>query len=163
MKIHVAILCAITTFGSGCTTFTPGQAIDESIQPTVSSTDQAVHDFLGGRDLATIEGAWEHDENSFELVISKNDFDISADYDYVGIITRTDQPFWENGDIKLLLRSTDATNVFEGLWMTRNKSRKEMTFVIENKNLVQASFRSTDGDSYFVRIRRINPRLAVAK
>jgi hypothetical protein len=162
MKIRVAILCVITAFGSACTAFTPGQAIDESIQPAVSSTDQAVHDFLGGRDLAPIEGAWEHDENSFELVISKNNFDISPEYDYVGIITRTDQAFWENGDIKLLLRSTDTANVFEGLWMTRNKSRREMTFVIENKNLVQASFRSNDGNSFFVRIRRINPRLAVA-
>ena len=116
--------------------------------------------FLTGRELDSVEGAWEHDENAFEVVISRNEFDIAEGYDYVGIITRSDQPMWHNGEVKMLLRSTNEDGVFEGVWMTRNKSRRQMTFVVEHDNLIQASFVSTDGNTYFVRIRRIGPRFA---
>ena len=160
MKFHATILCAIALATSACTT--PGASIDNSIQSTVTSTDQAVQAYLVGRDLNPIEGAWKHDENAFELIISRNNFDIASDYDYVGIITRTDQPFWKNGDVKLLLRSTESAGIFDGVWMTSNRARKEMTFVIERKNLIQGSYQSNNGNTYFVRIRRMNPRLAAA-
>ena len=162
MNIRSAFICAIVSLTSACAAFDPRASSDESIQATVTSTDQAVQQFLAGRDLDPIEGAWEHDEHSFELIISRNNFDIAVDYDYVGIITRSDQPFWDHGDIKLLLRKTDSASVFDGVWTTRNRAKRNMTFVIENKNLVQASFISNDGNSFFVRIRRINPRLAIS-
>ena len=97
------------------------------------------------------------------MVISRNEFDIADGYDYVGIITRSDQPMWHNGEVKILLRNTNDEGVFEGVWMTRNKSRRQMTFVVEHNNLIQASFVSVDGNTYFVRIRRIEPRFAAAR
>lgn len=160
MKIRTALLCIIASLTSACAWFDFGAATDESIQATVTNTDQAVEQFLAGRKLDTIEGAWEHDDNAFEIVISRNDFDVAAGYDYVGIITRSDIPKWEHGDLKVMLRNTDSAGVFDGVWMTRYKSSKRMTFVLEHENLIQANYVSSDGNSNFVRIRRISPRFA---
>ena len=147
----------------GCALFGFEGSPEGAIDSTVTSTDQAVEQFLTGRTLDAVEGAWEHDENSFEVVISRNQFDIADGYDYVGIITRSDQPMWNNGEVKILLRRTNDEGVFEGVWMTRNKSRRQMTFVVEHSNLIQASFVSVDGNTYFVRIRRIEPRFAAVR
>jgi hypothetical protein len=133
------------------------------VQSTVISTDQAVQSFLVGRDLALIEGAWKHEENAFELVISRNTFDIASDYEFVGIITRTDQAYWKNGDVKLLLRSTESPQVFEGILITSNHSQKEMTFVMERENVIQANYQSNSGDTFYVRIRRMGSRLTAAR
>lgn len=150
------------SFVSGCSLFGFSPAPERSVSATVTGTEQAVEQFLTGRQLDAVEGAWEHDENAFEVVIARNDFELAAGYDYVGIITRSDHPYWENGDIKLLLRRTDNAGVFEGVWLTRNKSRRQMTFVVENQNLIQGSFVSNDGNTYFARIRRMSARYAAA-
>jgi hypothetical protein len=156
-----AALCFIAaSLASGCAWFDFHPIINESVGTDVTGTDQAVRAFLTGHTLDPIEGAWEHDENEFEVVIARNRFDVAAGYDYVGIITRTDDPQWHEGDIKLQLKSTGSPDVFDGVWMTSNQSRTPMTFVFENRNLIQASFVSTDGNTYFVRIRRMNQRLA---
>jgi len=160
MKIRVALMCTIASLTSACAWFDFGASQDESIQATVTGTDQAMQQFLAGRDLETVEGAWQHDDSAFELVISRNNFEIAAGYDYVGIITRSDQPNWEQGDVKVLLRNTDSADVFDGVWMTRYKSVKNMTFVVEHENLIQANYVSNGGNKNFVRIRRMNPRLA---
>ena len=163
MKTHAIVLSAIACATSACSWMAPGASIDESVHSTVLSTDQAVQTYLVGRELSPIEGAWKHEENTFELVISKNNFDIASDYDYVGIITRTDQASWNNGDVKLLLRSTDSPRVFEGILITSNHSQKEMTFVIERKNVIQANYLSNDGNTFYVRIRRMSSRLTAAR
>jgi hypothetical protein len=163
MKIRLALVCIVASLTSACAWFNSDASIDESIQATVTGTDQAVQLFLAGRDLDTIEGAWKHDANAFEIVISKNNFNIAAGYDYVGVITRSDQTTWEQGDVKVLLRNTDSADVFEGVWMTRYKSATKMTFVLDHENLIQANYVSNDGNSNFVRIRRISPRFARAQ
>ncbi len=163
MKVRALLLSLVAASVSGCALFGFGDSAEDSINSTVTSTGHAVEQFLAGRDLDPVEGAWEHDESSFEVVISRNEFDIAPEYDYVGIITRSDQPMWDTGDVKLLLRETGDEGVFEGVWLTRNKSRRQMTFVVEHDNLIQASFVSRDGNSYFVRIRRMNQRLTAAR
>lgn len=163
LKIYAIIFLAIACATSGCSWLTPGTAPDESVQSTVISTDQAVQTLLVGRDLSPIEGAWKHEENAFELVISRNNFDIASDYEFVGVITRTDQASWNNGDVKLLLRSTESPRVFEGILITSNHSRKEMTFIIERQNVIQANYLSNDGNTNYVRIRRMGSRLTAAR
>lgn len=154
MSLLAASVCA------SCAWFDFHPLQNESVAGNISGTDQAVREFLTGRTLDPIEGAWEHDGSELEVVIARNDFDVAAGYDYVGIITRTDDPQWHNGDVKLQLKTTGSPDVFEGLWVASNQSRTAMTFVYENRNLIQASFVSTDGNTYFVRIRRVHPRLA---
>ena len=160
MKIHAALICLMASLFSGCAWFDFATLENDSVPATVTSTDQAMQQFLAGRDLDKVEGAWEHDDNAFEMVIARNDFDIAAGYDYVGVITRSQESDWEHGDVKVLLRNTDTANVYDGVWMTRYKAAKKMTFVVEHDNLIQASYLSNGGNSNFVRIRRINPRLA---
>ena len=160
MKIRLALVCIMASLTSACSWFNFDSSTDQSVQATVTGTDQAMELFLAGRDLDTIEGAWKHDANAFEIIITRNNFDIAAGYDYVGVITRSDQPAWERGDVKVLLRNTDAPGVFEGVWMTRFKSAREMTFVLDRENLIQASYVSNDGNSNFLRIRRISPHFA---
>jgi len=150
----------LASLASGCAWFDFDASTDESVQATVTGTDQALQLFLAGRDLDAIEGAWKHDANAFEIVISRNNFNIAPGYDYVGVITRSDQPKWEHGDVKVLLRNTESAGVFEGVWMTRYKSTRKMTFVMEHENLIQANYVSHDGNSNFVRIRRISPYFA---
>ncbi len=167
-KVHEPMILRALTVSlvaaslSGCALFGFEGSPEGAIDSTVTGTDQAVEQFLTGRQLDAVEGAWEHDESAFEVVISRNQFDIADGYDYVGIITRSDQPMWHNGEVKILLRNTNDEGVFEGVWMTRNKSRRQMTFVVEHDNLIQASFVSADGNTYFARIRRIQPRFASA-
>ena len=163
VKIRLALVCIVASLASACAWFNFDASIDESIQATVTGTDQAMQLFLAGRDLDTIEGAWKHDANAFEIVISRNNFNIAAGYDYVGVITRSDQTTWEHGDVKVLLRNTNSADVFEGVWMTRYKSARKMTFVLDHENLIQANYVSNDGNSNFVRIRRISPRFARAQ
>ena len=163
MKFLSLVVCICASLLSACAWLEFGTPPTESVDSRVTDTEQAVEEFLLGRDLEVIEGAWEHDGSAFEVVIARNSFDVAAGYEYVGIITRTDNPMWRQGEIKLLLNNAGAPDVFEGIWMTNNKSRRNMKFVIENRNLIQASFRSNDGNAYFVRIRRINPRLAAVR
>jgi hypothetical protein len=160
MNNRAASVCLIALMMTGCSVFDLGAAEPHSIQATVIGTDQAVQQFLTGRELDPIEGAWKHDANVFEVVISKNNFEIASDYDYVGIITRTNQPDWVNGDLKILLRKTADPEVFDGVWIASLRVEKRMKFVFEHNNLVQASYVSTDGETYFVRINRMSPRLA---
>jgi hypothetical protein len=160
MKIYIAFICLITSLTTGCALFDFDGTDRESIQQTVMGTDQAVDEFLSGRELDPIEGAWEHDANAFEIVIAKNNFDVATEYDYIGIITRTSQPDWVNGDIKILLRKTSDSNVLDGVWVTNFKSERRMTFVVERDDLVQASYVTTDGETNFVRIVRMSPRFA---
>ena len=160
MNARSILLALVVTAVSGCAIVDSSSSTGKSVSATVTSTDQAMHEFLAGRDIDPIEGAWEHDQSTFEFVIARNDFDVAPDFDYVGVMTLPDQSSWKQGDIKVLLRKTDVENVYDGVWMTRFKSRRPMTFVFENRNLIQASFVSNDGNSYFLRIRRINPRFA---
>ena len=163
MEIRSFVVCACVSFLSACAWFDVGKPPAESVSAPVTGTDQAVEQFLAGRDLDLIEGAWEHDGSSFEVVIARNSFTLDDEFEYVGIITRTDHPMWHEGEIKLFLNNAGQPDVFDGIWMTNNKSKRKMKFVIENRNLIQASFRSKDGNAYFVRIRRINPRLAAVR
>jgi len=160
MKFQAALICLIASLSSACAGFHTSASTDESIHADVTGTDQAIERFLMGRDLDPVEGAWGQDENLLEVVITKNNFQIASDYDYVGFVTHSDQPDWDRGDVKLLLRSTDTANVFDGVWMTRYKSRRTMTFIVEQENLIQASYIAKDGNSNFVRIRRIDPSFA---
>ncbi len=162
MNIRSALIVVIASMMSACGLLDFREQQDESVQVAVTSTDQAVGQFLTGRELDAIEGAWAHDENAFEIIISQNNFGIADGFDYVGIVTRADQPKWNPGDVKLLLRKTDLEGVFDGVWMTRYKSERKMTFLVERDNLIQASYVSNDGNTYFVRIRRMSPSFAKA-
>ena len=159
-KIRIFISLLAVSLCAACAWFDFHPIVNESVGQDIGGTDEAVRRFLAGRTLAPIEGAWVHEGEEFEVVITRNSFAVAAGYEYVGIITRTDNPEWQQGDVKLRLRHTDLPDVFEGVWTSNNKSRTAMTFVFENRNLIQASYVSTDGNSYFVRIRRINPAFA---
>ena len=135
----------------------------ERYQAADLNTDQAVEEYLVGRDLDMVEGAWVHDENAFELVIAKNEFEFEPSFDYVGIVTRTAEHAWKRGEIKLLLRKTDSALNFDGVWLTQNRSRQDMKFVFESRNLLQASFKDSDGEPFFVRIRRRNIDIAASR
>lgn len=163
MMIRSATTCMFLLMAAGCAWVELEDPQENSIHADVTSTEQAVEQFLTGRKLDPVEGAWVHDENSFEIIIARNTFDIAEGYDYVGVITRSDQPEWQTGQVKLLLRKTDSANVFDGTWTARNRAKAQMTFVFENDNLIQASFRARDGNQYFVRIRRMTtPHYAAA-
>jgi hypothetical protein len=137
-----------------------GGAQQDSIDASLVNTEQAVQSLLAGRDLDPIEGTWEHDHDSFEIVIARNDFHFADEFDYVGVITRSDQPRWQPGDVKLLLKKANAEREYLGVWTTYNKSKRRMRFVIEDRDLIQASFTGQDGNPYYVRIRRVGERLA---
>ena len=114
-------------------------------------TDAAIEKYLSGRDLDPIEGAWVHDKNAYEFVITKNNFDIERDYQYVAIITRAERGSWKPGEIKLLLRETASDSLFTGVWFMEGKSRRNLSFTVKDPNLIKANFKSTDGDTYLIR------------
>jgi len=160
MKLRAALLICATALNGACAIIDDPSTRFDNVTQTVTGTDQAVQSFLAGRDLDPVEGAWEGDQSSFEFVIARNDFAVAPGYDYVGVMTLPDGASWRQGDIKMLLRNTGDDGVYDGIWVTGNKSRRRMKFVVEQPNLIQGSFVSSDGNTYFLRIHRVNPRVA---
>lgn len=142
----------------------PAEPDVEVVRSSVSmETSQAIAKYLVGRQLDAVEGVWIHDENTFEIIIAKNHFGIEPDYDYVGIITRADRGTWKQDEVKVLLQKTSSDSEFSGVWLTQDKTRRDMTFDFQNKRMIQARFVSSDGDTFFVRIRKRNALIAAAR
>ena len=158
LRLTFLLVCAAML--QACAWLQLGGAQEESVDASLVNNEHAVQLLLAGRNLDPIEGTWEHDHDSFELVIARNDFDIADEFDYVGVITRSDQPRWQPGDVKLLLRKTDVEGEYLGVWTTYNKSKRRMRFVISDHDLIRASFTGQDGNPYYVRIRRVGERVA---
>lgn len=157
MKMRTIFLLAIAMISSSCMvapSILPTDADGNPVGSANLDTDQAIALYLTGRPLDLVEGAWIHEGNAYEIVIVKNDFNIENDYDYLGIITRADAGSWKPGDVKLLMKATSDEDVFDGVWLMQDKTRRNIAFVVENKNLIQANFVSADGNTFFIRTYR---------
>jgi len=147
--LFTIISCAAPTIPTDATpTIHPAITVDA----LELGTDAAIEKYLSGRELDPIEGAWVHDKNVYEIVIAKNTFGIEPSYQYVGIITRAERGSWKPGQVKLLMRETASESLFTGVWFMGNKSRQNISFMVENQNLVKVNIYSADGNTFLIRI-----------
>ena len=99
----------------------------------------AISRYLDGRDLAPIEGIWNWSDNSYQVVITRNETGVEPTYEYVGIVTRTNRPGWEAGQVKLLIDATAAGDVFTGRYFGVDQRPVGTSFILTNPNLIEAA------------------------
>lgn len=83
-----------------------------------TTREAIVAKYLEGRSLDAVEGLWTWNFRgySFEVAIVKNTFNVHKDYDYIGILTRSDRSS-TIGEVKLLLRNTGIRGVYSGAYI----------------------------------------------
>lgn len=74
--------------------------------------EEVIKRYFNDRSLDDIEGVWVREDNSFEIAVLKNSFNIFPGYDYVGIVTDTNNKFWHIGETKLLIKKTSNRNTY---------------------------------------------------
>jgi len=97
--------------------------------------NEVIEKYLSGKDLDYVEGVWVLDNNQYEIAIIKNTFNYLPQYDYIGIITDTENKDWSLGETKLLLKKTASEYVYSVKYFMGNKSDLGTTFVMTNNNL----------------------------
>ncbi|VUX54875.1 protein of unknown function [uncultured Woeseiaceae bacterium] len=100
----------------------------------------AIEIYFADRELDPIEGIWTWDKNEYQVAIVKNNTGIEIEYDYVGIVIRTDTGMWKSGQIKLLLNSTATDTIFTGVYFAGNQSRTNLSYFLENPNLIKVNY-----------------------
>jgi len=112
--------------------------------PVAEALDRskAIDLYLGGRTLAPIEGIWVWDNNQYEVAIVRNTSETNPEYQYLGLVTDTQQSNWRRGEVKLLLKETASPGVLTGTYLMGNKSRHGTTFFLTNPNLIELSLPS---------------------
>jgi S1-C subfamily serine protease len=105
--------------------------------------EKAIQTYLQGRDLASIEGVWVWADNQYEIVIFRNDRNASEnahrDYDFVGVITDSQNPDRDRREVKLLLKETASAAVYSGLYITETGRRHGTAFIMNNNNLIETT------------------------
>src|SRR3990167_2766727 len=74
--------------------------------------EEVIKRYFKDRSLDDIEGVWVREDNSFEIAVLKNSFNIFPGYDYVGIVTDTNNRYWHIGETKLLIKKTSNRNTY---------------------------------------------------
>lgn len=74
--------------------------------------EEVIKRYFKDRSLDDIEGVWVREDNSFEIAVLKNSFNIFPGYDYVGIVTDTNNRYWHIGETKLLIKKTSDKNTY---------------------------------------------------
>lgn len=109
--------------------------------PVAEALDRskAIDLYFGGQTLASIEGIWVWDNNQYEVAIVRNTSGTAPEYQYLGLVTDTQQSNWRRGEVKLLLKETASPGVLTGTYLMGNKSRHGTTFFLTNPNLIELS------------------------
>jgi len=75
--------------------------------------EEVIKRYFKDRSLDEIEGVWVREDNSFEIAVLKNSFKLFPGYDYIGLITDTNNKRdWEIGETKLLIKKTSKKNKY---------------------------------------------------
>jgi hypothetical protein len=96
----------------------------------------AIERYLSGRELAAAEGVWTIGNQEYEVAIVPNKFVEFPGYEYAGIVTGTRRKSWKQGEVKLLLKITETSNVFAGLYFLGNGSRYEVSFLLKEPDVL---------------------------
>lgn len=101
--------------------------------------DEIIEEYLANRQLDPIEGVWRMLDDKNEITIVKNTFDIHPDYEYIGIVTKSDYFKWPEGTAKMLLHKTAEEMVFLGSFYY-GITEYGATFILDyetNQNLLE--------------------------
>lgn len=109
---------------------------------------EVIERYFKDRSLDDIEGIWVREDNSFEIAVLKNSFNIFPGYDYVGIITDTNNRDWGVGETKLLIKKTSNQNRYVISYFdddaAATKSQNETDLIMIGDHLAKMSFGRTN-------------------
>ena len=130
-KKFVFLLLFVTAIG-GCGIIQgPAKPIGEITK------DQVIETYFKDKKLDFIEGIWVWENGAYEIAIISNSFDDYRQYDYVGVITDTEQFGWQRGETKLLLKKTASRSAYSASYFMSDKSETEASVLLTNENLLQ--------------------------
>ncbi len=95
--------------------------------------------FFSGNDLSIIEGLWSWSGDQYQVAIIKNDFSVFEGYEYLGVVTMSSQSSWSSGDVKLMLNSTASPSFYTGSYITGDKAKEGVTFLLKDINLLNVT------------------------
>ena len=126
-------------------------SVNSSTQATPRTETEAIEYYFADRELGSIEGIWTWDKNEYQVAIIKNNTGIESEYDYIGIIIRTDTGSWKPGQVKLLLNSTASDTIFTGVYFDGRQSRINLSYIFENPNLIKVNYEFSHGSTLLIR------------
>jgi len=100
--------------------------------------EEVIKRYFKDRSLDDIEGIWVREDNSFEIAVLKNSFNIFPGYDYVGIVTDSNKVEWGIGETKLLIKKTSNRQRYSVSYfddhakVTKSQNKTDMTLVGDN-------------------------------
>jgi len=115
---------------------------DQSTPQEALNRKEAIEKYLTGRDLSPIEGVWIWPDNSYEVIITRNSMEAFPEYDYVGLITDTQNDRWNMGDVKFLLKESASQEIYTGTFYLGDKSTFGTSFVLRDPNIIETSIPS---------------------
>jgi S1-C subfamily serine protease len=101
------------------------------------SRSEVISRYFEGRSLDPVEGIWIWDNNSYEVAIVRNRFDIAPEYDYIAIVTDSRRSTWSRGEVKMLLKGTVSASVLTGIYYMGNKSEQGTSVLMANPNVLE--------------------------
>jgi S1-C subfamily serine protease len=125
------------------------QSTGDAVVPTTEAA--AISRYFSDRELGLVEGIWTWDDNGYQIAIYPNNTGVEEEYDYVGVIIRTDTGRWRPGQIKILLNSTASPFVFTGVYFGGNQDRVNTSFLMDNRNMMTVNHTFDDGKPILIR------------
>ena len=138
----------------GCAPMAPlptAASVDGSVGSHPTNETDAIEHYFADRELDPLEGIWTWDDNIYQIAIIKNNTGIESEYDYVGIIIRADSGRWKPGQVKLLINSTASDTIFTGVYFAGNQARTNLSYILENPNLIKVNYTFDDGSPLLIR------------
>ena len=138
--ICMLLTSLVTMFWGTMTCFALKRAVPEKTKEAI------VKKYLEGRNLNIIEGLWTWNVNgtNFEVAIINNITEIFKEFEYVGIVTQSDNPS-HIGELKMAVKSSNAKGIYPGTYVIQlaNTWGQQLNFatnyVLANDNLLETT------------------------
>ena len=152
IRFSLSILFIAILHGCAPMAPTPTTASVTAISGSHPSTEAgAIETYFADRELDLIEGIWTWDKNEYQIAIIKNNTGFEHEYDYAGIVIRSDTGRWKPGQIKLFLNSTASDTIFTGVYFAGDQSRTNLSYILENPNLIKVNYTFSNGSPLLIR------------
>ena len=93
--------------------------------------------------LGLIEGIWTDNESKYEIGIFKREQKDRSDF--VGLVLRTDNPFWKPGQIKMVLHPTAYASLFNASYHLSDHSTQGTTAAIDEAGILNLEVKDANG------------------
>jgi serine protease Do len=114
----------------------------EKINLTESELKDKLNSYL---ELNSIEGIWSSiEDNQYQIGIIRDD---NPKRDFVAFILATDNPLWEEKQVKIEFKSTEYKSVFSTTYFMADHSKQGTTSFINDKGILEIKLKNPEDNS----------------